>query len=177
MRGRYHLLGTFLITTVCCAGCDRGPDLAPVEGRVLLDDKPLTTGHVGTIPTAGRGAHADIGPDGTFSLHTFGSNDGALLGTHKVSVAAYDMSGPRDPESGYGKMLVPQKYANPETSGFVIEVPPEGLENVELKLYTKEPPGTPTGPKSTRWVRSYSELAQQPRPRSWARSYPEFDSP
>ena len=134
------MLAAFVVPIVFfCLGC--GPktrDVAPVNGHAFLDDKPMTRGYVGTLPTSGRGASGNINPDGTFELHTFSAHDGALLGTHKVGVVAYDESGQRSPESEYGKLLVPKRYTNPETSGFTIDVPEDGLDDVELKLYTKE---------------------------------------
>jgi hypothetical protein len=107
-----------------------------VSGKVTLDGQPMKHGHVGTIPSVGRGAHGDIQPDGTFELHTYANGDGARVGTHKVGVAAYDANAPRGPESEYGKLLVPKPYTNPETSGLTLDVPADGLENVELKLTT-----------------------------------------
>ena len=114
--------------------------MAPVKGKVLLDGRPLTTGNVGTIPTAGRGAHGDIQADGTFELFTYSKNDGALLGKHKVGVVAYDSTGHKGPESPYGKLLVPQRYTNPETSGFTIDVQPSGNDDVVFELTTKNQP-------------------------------------
>jgi hypothetical protein len=89
---------------------------------------------VGTIPEIGRGAHGDIQSDGTFELYTYSDGDGARIGTHKVGVAAYDKSGGRTPESEYGKLLVPQRYTNPETSGLTIDVTEDGRDNVVLEL-------------------------------------------
>lgn len=125
-----------LITAVFIGCGPKGPDLAPVTGRVTLDGQPLTHGHVGTLPVAGRGARGNIQPDGSFELHTYADNDGARVGKHKVGVAVYDASGPRGPESEYGKLLVPRHYTNPESSGLTIDVTPDGLEGVELKLTT-----------------------------------------
>src|SRR4051812_8123961 len=50
-----------LLLVSLCVGCGpKRPAMAPVKGKVLLDGQPLNTGNVGTIPTAGRGAHGDI---------------------------------------------------------------------------------------------------------------------
>lgn len=105
-------------------GCGRStPPVAPVNGKVRLNGKPLTTGNVVTMPASGRGAHGVIDSDGSFALRTFGNNDGALLGMHKVAVVAYEApAGASGPEAGYGKRLVPKRYTNPETSGLSIDV-------------------------------------------------------
>jgi hypothetical protein len=127
-----------LVIVAAALGCGSAShDMAAVKGKVLLDGQPLTKGHVGTIPPAGRGAHGNIQPDGTFELQTFANSDGALIGTHKVRVAAYDSSGPRGPESEYGTLLVPQHYTNPETSGLTIEVTEDGPNEPVLELSSK----------------------------------------
>jgi hypothetical protein len=114
--------------------------MAPVKGKVLLDGQPLTVGSVNTLPTAGRGAHGDIQSDGSFQLRTFAKNDGALVGRHKVSVSAYDSTGPKGPESPYGRLLVPQRYTNPESSGLTIDVQPSGNDNVVVEVTTEDQP-------------------------------------
>jgi hypothetical protein len=119
-------------------GCGHRAAVAPVKGKVLLDGRPLTTGVVNTLPSAGRGAHGEIQSDGSFQLHTFANNDGALIGDHKVAVAAYDPSAGRTPESPDGKLLVPSRYTNPETSKLKINVQPSGNDNVVLELTTKD---------------------------------------
>jgi len=96
--------------------------MAPVKGKVLIDGQPLKFGSVGTRPPFGRGAHGEIQSDGTFELFTYRPHDGALVGQHKISIAAYDPNGKKDPESGYGKLMTPKKYADPESSGFILDV-------------------------------------------------------
>ena len=135
---RRHIWPLLLAVVAIVLGCGKsGPELAPVRGKVTLDGQPLTRGHVGTMPSAGRGARAIIQPDGSFELHTYGDNDGARVGTHKVGIAAYDESGPRGPESEYGKLLVPKHYTNPETSGLTIEVTSDGPNEPVLELSSK----------------------------------------
>jgi hypothetical protein len=63
-----------------------------------------------------------------------------LLGKHKVGIVAYDSSGPRGPETPYGKLLVPKRYTNPESSGFEIDVQPSGNDDVVFEMTTKEQP-------------------------------------
>src|SRR3954454_5223028 len=95
-------------------GCSaKGPTVAPVKGKVLLNGEPVTNGNVITIPTAGRGARGFIQSDGSFQLGTFATSDGAIVGLHKAAVVAYDKPANAGPESGNGKLLVPQKYINP----------------------------------------------------------------
>ncbi len=124
----------FVVAVILSGGCGpRGPSVATVKGKVLLNGQPLTKGQVGTIPSAGRGANGIIQPDGSFELNTFRKGDGALIGTHKVGVAAFE-GGAKGPEGGNGKLLVPQRYTNPETSGLTIEVKADGDNAPVLEL-------------------------------------------
>lgn len=103
-------------------GCQpSGPTIVPVSGKVLLDGKPLTQGNVLTHPSGGRGANGVIQPDGTFRLKT-GNREGAMIGTHKVGVIAYEGKAGSGPEAVGGKIVVPDRFTNPETSGLTIEV-------------------------------------------------------
>ncbi len=96
--------------------------MAPVKGKVTLNGQPIKSGNIMTLPSnGGRGAAAPIGPDGSFELKT-GTDMGALIGTHKVAVVAYEGTGKSGPEAGVGKLLVPDRYINPETSDLSIDV-------------------------------------------------------
>jgi hypothetical protein len=120
------------LIALACAGCGSKSRVARVRGKVLLDDKPLATGSVVTLPQAGRGATGAI-TDGDFELSTFG-DDGALIGTHKVAVVANEPSQSTDAEAPAGKSLVPQRYTNPATSGLTIEVKAGETNTPTLKL-------------------------------------------
>lgn len=122
-------LGVILLACLAVAGCggDQLPT-APVQGKVLYQGKPLQFGAVTFQPAAGPPASGAIQPDGTFRLSTYGNNDGAVLGMHKVAVSCFDSQRPDAPppdpnaEPGLGKPLVPQKYLSADTSGLTAEV-------------------------------------------------------
>jgi hypothetical protein len=124
------LLGLLMLAVV---GCQQKSNVVPVRGKVLLDGKPLTKGMIATMPSAGRGANAKIQPDGSFELRTFGQNDGATVGVHRVAIVAFETPANAGPESGSGPSLVPKRYTSPETSGLTIDVKP-GDNSPELKL-------------------------------------------
>lgn len=105
--------------------------VAQVHGKVVLDGKPLANGTIVTRPQAGRGSQGVIS-NGEFELGTFGRDDGALIGTHAVAIVAEE-KGEGGPEGKTGKLLVPQRYTNPDTSGLTIEVV-SGDNRPELKL-------------------------------------------
>ena len=83
-----------LLLPACPTGCG-GPGpysgaLYPVTGQVLLaDGTPLTGGSVQFIPKlGGLPAHGTIGPNGTFSLQSLKSREGAAPGEYKVRIEA-----------------------------------------------------------------------------------------
>jgi hypothetical protein len=70
-------------------GCGTGANVAPVSGIVNMDGKPLPGGRIMFEPLAsgedklvGKPAYAEIQPDGSFVLSTFGDGDGAVVGKH-----------------------------------------------------------------------------------------------
>ena len=127
-------IGAILVCALSSLGCrPKTPNVVPVTGKVLLDGKPLATGSVLTQPGAGRGSKGFI-QDGAFELSTFAKGDGAVLGTHKVGVVAYESHGTGGPEATMGKLLVPERYINPETSGLTIEVTADGPNEPVLEL-------------------------------------------
>src|SRR2546423_14181460 len=87
-------------------GCGGSASVARVQGKVELDGQPLANGSIITVPKAGRGAHGTI-QNGEFELSTFGNNDGALVGTHKVAINASEPAAAAGPESAAGKLLDP----------------------------------------------------------------------
>lgn len=125
-------------TLASVVGCEESKsNLGRVEGIVRLDGKPLTGGKIQFLPPAGRSAIAEIQSDGTFTLGTFGNSDGAIIGTHKVAVIAFEPGsvGRPDPAKPRAplKPLVPERYLAAGTSGLTYEVKP-GLNNAEFDL-------------------------------------------
>lgn len=78
-----------LLAATGCGG--EGPysvKLYPVRGRILLaDGQPLAGGSVQFIPSeGGLPATGEVGQDGSFSLKTFKTREGAAPGRYKVRV-------------------------------------------------------------------------------------------
>lgn len=161
---RYHSFVVWpALGLVAClvAGCGGGggpkPTTGKVHGKVLYNGKALTKGTVIFVPIPGKGgetgqsASGAIEPDGTFSLTTFNSNDGAILGQHTAVI----QSGPEiEPGSVKGagtmpgampefggknaakpaKPAVPEKYTSVEKSPLKYTVEKEGNTfEIELK--------------------------------------------
>jgi hypothetical protein len=85
---------SLLCVALLATGCSKSPyELAPVHGKVAVDDKPLFQGKIRFAPVAqgseinsGKPAFGKIESDGTFRLTTFEPNDGAVVGEHWVTI-------------------------------------------------------------------------------------------
>ena len=97
-------------------------------------------------PEHGRPAIGVIGSDGRYTLTTFDSGDGAMLGRHRVTIKSTRLiGGPVEkPKSildegrvGGGvqrvEWLVPEKYARPELSSLTAEVK-DGRNTIDFNL-------------------------------------------
>jgi len=80
---------------VGCGGVDSAkPKVYPVSGKVTRNGQPLTAGEVMFTPSggpegaSGHIATGQIGSDGSYTLTTFNTGDGAVLGKHKVTVVS-----------------------------------------------------------------------------------------
>lgn len=127
------------------AGCGpSGPAMVPIEGTVVYNDKPLTSGTVIYVPddrVNGRQARAEIQSDGSFELTTFEPGDGALHGQYTITVVALDVHPGEDRASieangGLVKRgsLIPERYGDPSQSGLTDNVDDDhsGTKRIEL---------------------------------------------
>jgi hypothetical protein len=117
-------------------GCGRSGDLptAKAGGVVTIDDQSLANAHVIFTPEKGRAAMGQTGADGRFTLTTYRSGDGAIVGHHHVTVVAREPSDGQTNTPGApgierpGRSLIPEKYGSTATSGLEFDVV-EGREN------------------------------------------------
>lgn len=133
------------------AGCGpAGPradieKVVPVSGTLTYQGKPLEHYQVTFLPTDGkRPATGVTDASGKFSMGTNTKGDGATVGTHKVAFVwvgppAADAAGQEavvdDPSKlPKPKVKIPEKYGNPETSGFTQEVPARGVNDLKFDL-------------------------------------------
>ncbi|MFO0791361.1 MAG: hypothetical protein U0805_18020 [Pirellulales bacterium] len=122
-------------------GCNRGPQMGQVSGKVLLNGQPLKFGTVAFQPPSGQPSIGDIQNDGTFSLSTYRPGDGAIVGHHRVRVACYESQRPGTKPTGgeqsLGKSLIPLNYTLFDQSGLTAEV--KSGENEPLVIELKGP--------------------------------------
>jgi len=135
--------GVILVGIFCTTGCKRHPRVVPVSGKVLYNAKPLPFGSVMFQPSKGQPAMADLESDGTFTLSSYGVNDGAVPGQHLVSVMCSEGQRPGKQSKGdsVGKLLIPLKYTRFGSSGLTVEIKDEaGPKPQEVVLELTGPP-------------------------------------
>jgi hypothetical protein len=110
-------------------GCGDGkPTRVPVAGKVLIDGQPLKYGYVKFIPQGARASGGGLDESGRFVLGCFSTDDGAVLGKHRVEV----MSQKHLSETTI-QWSAPKKYASQSTSGLSYEVT-AATENATFNL-------------------------------------------
>jgi len=130
--GSCRILAAFAIAFT--AGCGGG-QTAPVDGRVKFKDgsdvSVLSGYEVDFQPAGGKtSATGQIAADGTFKLTTFGANDGAIPGQHRVAITPPQSP---DPDKPPQKSKIPAKYSSFDTSELTREIKP-GRNSIELEL-------------------------------------------
>jgi hypothetical protein len=85
------LCGLLTLAATAGGGCQRGPtwNLAPVEGTVLKDGRPLHGIEVVFLPdadTVGPQSSGITDEVGHYRLRTDGGDDGAAVGSHRVCI-------------------------------------------------------------------------------------------
>ncbi len=137
--------------TFGCGGSDH-PPTARVHGTVTIDGQPVESGEIRFYPEKGRMAMGEI-TGGEYTLRTFGSSDGAVLGNHKVTISAVEITqhAPQnfqpppnltpaqvedmksEIETITTKWIVPEVYARRQTSPLKAEVK-EGDNEIDFPI-------------------------------------------
>jgi len=127
-----------------CGGANRPanrPETVLTSGTVMYQGKPVagaTVTFVAESPasqsTPARGAVGRTDESGQFKLTTFDPGDGVIPGNYRVTVAKMDATAvaenpdPTLPPPPPPKSVLPEKFADPNTSGLTAEVK-QGGEN------------------------------------------------
>lgn len=142
---RYHNwhFCILLLGLVVLSGCNPGPELAPLNGKVLLDGEPLKFGSVMLQPESGQPALGRIQPDGTFEMSTHNVSDGATVGMNRIRISCYEGQNPNFGEDaieqkGLGKLLIRPFYAHYSSSGLAVEVASGKNELLVIRLTSEE---------------------------------------
>lgn len=122
------------------------PKVYPVTGIVTLAGQPVEKAVVIFVGSDGVTARGTTDTSGEFALTTFDQEDGAVAGTQQVSIlkeeANYDPNqlkiGEAPPTVKADRNALPQKYADPKTSGLTADVK-DGQENHFSFALTDQP--------------------------------------
>ncbi|MBN1851331.1 MAG: hypothetical protein JW829_01355 [Pirellulales bacterium] len=149
------LFGLFLEFLVGC-GTSGLPDMVQVRGKVLYNNKPLPGGTIVYLPASGPGgrqAQGVIGPDGRFELSSLKPGDGVQKGGYDIIILAHEQAvGPPrsrvelETTGGFKqqRMIIPEKYADPDTSGLsdIVDDNHPGYIEIELGDLNRVPDST-----------------------------------
>jgi hypothetical protein len=126
------LAGLSLVLLLVHFGCGRGPEMAPVSGRITVGGQPVERGSVLFVPDgSGTAAAANIEPGGAYVLRTGLETQGAAVGRYRVGIGGRGLD---DPEALPPNRVLHPRYANPRRSGLTAEVKPGPNEiNFDLK--------------------------------------------
>lgn len=112
-------------------GCSRQTPAHPVGGRVTLNGKPLVDAQISFRPAQGPEAFGVLDSEGRYRLSTRAAGDGAVAGTHAVTLSQVTVGLALEPgvppkleKPTPGAMPVPEKYLRAETSGLTATVVP-----------------------------------------------------
>ncbi len=127
LRGFRRLSSVLLLGLLCViavGGCNRGPKMVQVSGKVFYKDGTVPHGGVCVVnfnPTPDSTAQikkvagGPIDSDGSFSLTTLTPNDGAYVGEYAVTFTV--LASPIDP-----RPLILPKYASPVHTPFKVKI-------------------------------------------------------
>lgn len=128
------ILFTSLISALGCGGGAKTPEVGTVTGLVTMDGTPLPNVNVGfelQSATGGRPSIARTDESGNYTLNYNETTQGALIGTHKVTVSTPQEA--PDP-SGRFKDPIPAKY---NTKSELTKEVKAGSNVINLELTSK----------------------------------------
>ncbi len=142
----------FVLSSLClfAAGCSKeqassGPQPVPASGKITYNGSPLPNAMI-SLSQSTPGAPGAVGrsdKEGNFKLTAGQSGEGAIPGEYQISVSAFEETkteskpdAPYDPtaKAPAPKSLVPQKFANPSTSGLKVTIPENGDTQIHIEV-------------------------------------------
>ncbi len=131
---------TLVVCLLTSAGCNSGPEMAPVKGVVKFNGQPVTTGTIQLFPVkSGPMATGRLQDDGSFELTTKEPGDGAYVGDYIVVVVPPSDINELEKILRPGKPIpikyenIPQQVRNQTTSTLRASVQ-SGLNELEFDL-------------------------------------------
>lgn len=126
----------FALSLVAGCGPSHDYELSPVRGVVNVDGKPLTGGRLMFAPVAGgasikagKPGFADVQADGSYVVSTYGTNDGAVVADHWITVLSGDSEEAQQQLLGATRVKVPRRVTivGGEENVVPIELTPEEI--------------------------------------------------
>ena len=156
MNLRYLLFPLFILL----AGCnpdDGLPKTVPAKGVVLVDGEPIEGAVIVLMQDSGSNfARGITDKSGNFSLDTYESKSGTIPGSYKVTIsktvtienktkvskaveqeALEAANGDESLANASWVNDLPNKYANPGTSGLSVTVPESGKTDIKFEISRK----------------------------------------
>lgn len=132
----------FSILILLPLGCSDNGQIPtyPVSGKVVFaDGTPLPGGGLICLSDsdeASLSARGIINPDGTFTLGTYGEDDGAIAGRHLVAI---DPPIPENfnPDAGPPPRVIHPRFQHHDTSGLEFTVSAEDPNEITLEVSRK----------------------------------------
>jgi len=138
IRFRYLQFSLCALLLFCCGCPAPNGDIGTVEGIITLDGEPVSQASVMFFPSAGRASIGKTDETGRYTLIYTRSTDGAVIGTHKVTISTEAKA-----DDGYGneeaavearKEIIPQKYIDRKKTDLTATVEPgSNTFNFDLK--------------------------------------------
>lgn len=111
------------------SGCS--PSFSSLTGKVLMNEVPLESGIVSAIAPDGKISTAQIGANGAYRIDNIqvgtvkiivmNEQDSMIPGSEEI-VKKFGADGPPPRKKSTNKVLIPEQYSNPETSGLTATV-------------------------------------------------------
>lgn len=145
-ESRWLAAAILIVTVTGCSGGSKKLELVRVAGKVTYRNQPLTYGSIICFPEFDAPvARGKIAEDGSYSLSSYGVNDGAAIGRFRVAIIAQDEAElltkfPEDfdPNKYQPKSLIPENYSRQTTSGLIMET--RSGEPMEIDFNLIDPP-------------------------------------
>lgn len=131
---RFLLCTAIVFSGLSLLGCDGSARPVPVTGVVTYSGIPVAGAQVMFTPTTGRPAEGTTDEQGKFKLTTTEPGDGALPGSHTVTIVKMERREGTDPNDPYAVMdnVLPAKYAKP--GSVLVEVKSKGSNDFPFSL-------------------------------------------
>lgn len=114
-----------LLLTMAMGCGPRAPEMGQVNGKVMFNGAPLTTGTLAFVPEIGGLpiAYAQIKEDGTYIAATKMYGKGVPVGKHRVMITAIKViPGQENNPDALTKMVLPVRYSSDQQSGLSADV-------------------------------------------------------